>query len=259
MATSSLNQGGANSTAVTFPFPLPAYCPPAILLTPRQGHDKPPNINAMNQHAILFDLDGTLVDHTSAAHAALQVWSPSIGIEPDFQRWLELDKWGFARFERGETTHLGQRRDRVRAYTGREFTDAQCDEIYTGYLRIYEQSWMAYDDALSCLQRALDTGDPVGILTNGGEVMQQDKMERTGLNLPGLVMLAATTLDSAKPRPEMYTRALAHLNATKATIIGDDWINDVAKPRELGWTAWYIDRTGQDPRTDITTLDQVIF
>lgn len=213
----------------------------------------------MNQQAILFDLDGTLVDHTSAAHAALTVWSPTIGLEPDFERWIELDKWGFARFERGETTHLGQRRDRVRAYTGREMDDVACDEIYTGYLRAYEENWTAYDDALSCLERALATGNPVGILTNGGEEMQQEKLDRTGLNLPGLVMLAATTLDSAKPRPEMYSRALARLEATTATIIGDDWINDVEKPRELGWTAWYIDRSGTDPRTDATSLDQVTF
>lgn len=213
----------------------------------------------MNRHAILFDLDGTLVDHTSASHAALQAWSPTIGIEPDFERWLELDKWGFGRFERGETTHLGQRRDRIRAYTGREMDDDTCDEIYKGYLRAYEQHWTAFDDALPCLERALATGDPVGILTNGSEEMQQDKLDRTGLNLPGVVMLAATTLDSAKPRPEMYERALNRLGTTTATIVGDDWVNDVEKPRELGWKAWYINRSGTDPRVDVTSLDQVVF
>lgn len=213
----------------------------------------------MNHHAILFDLDGTLVDHTSASHAALAQWSPTVGLEPDFQRWSELDKWGFARFERGETTHLGQRRDRIRAYTGQDLSDAACDEIYTGYLRAYAENWTAFDDALSCLERALGTGNPVGILTNGGEQMQQDKLDRTGLALPGLVMLSASTLDSAKPRPEMYARALTHLNATTATIVGDDWVNDVEKPRELGWKAWYLDRSGSDPRTDVISLEQVTF
>lgn len=51
-------------------------------------------------HAILFDLDGTLVDHASAARAALHAWSPTVGVDTDVERWIELDKWGFARFER---------------------------------------------------------------------------------------------------------------------------------------------------------------
>ncbi|ANE05074.1 HAD family hydrolase [Corynebacterium crudilactis] len=212
----------------------------------------------MTTHAILFDLDGTLVDHTSAAHAALKAWSPTLGIEPDFERWIELDKWGFARFERGETTHLGQRRDRIRAYLkDLALDDATCDGIYTGYLTAYEENWTAYPDALGVLQRAVATGDPVGILTNGAAPMQQDKLDRTGLNLPELVMLAASTLDSAKPRPEMYARALAHVGAASATIIGDDWVNDVQAPRELGWTAFYIDRSGADPRADISSLDEL--
>ncbi|ALC06979.1 HAD superfamily hydrolase [Corynebacterium deserti GIMN1.010] len=209
-------------------------------------------------HAILFDLDGTLVDHTSAARAALAAWSPTLGIEPNFERWIELDKWGFARFERGETTHLGQRRDRIRAYLNKELDDATCDTIYSGYLSAYEQNWTAYPDALGALQRAVDTGNPVGILTNGAAPMQQDKLDRTGLSLPGLVMLAASTLDSAKPRPEMYSRALARLGASTATIIGDDWVNDVEKPRSLGWNAIYIDRSGTDPRADIHSLDEIL-
>lgn len=209
--------------------------------------------------AILFDLDGTLVDHVSASHAALNAWSPTLGIEPDFKLWTELDKWGFGRFERGETTHLGQRRDRIRRYTGLTLSDPECDEIYTGYLRCYEESWTAFDDAREVLERALDTGAPVGILTNGPAPMQQDKLDRTGLGMSGLVMLAASTLDSAKPRPEMYARALGHLGVPTATIIGDDWTNDVATPRGLGWTAWYLDRSGTDPRADVDTLATVTF
>ncbi|MFP7366597.1 HAD family hydrolase [Corynebacterium callunae] len=210
-------------------------------------------------HAIIFDLDGTLVDHHSAAQAALEVWSPTLGIEPDFPLWAELDKWGFGRFERGETTQMGQRRDRIRAYTKRELSDAECDEIYSGYLRAYEQNWTAYPDSQEALEKAIATGCPVGILTNGAQAMQQDKLDRTGLARPELVMLAASTLDSAKPRPEMYSRALEFLNATSATIIGDDWVNDVEKPRELGWTAIYIDRSGTDPRADIQSLGELDF
>lgn len=208
-------------------------------------------------HAILFDLDGTLVDHASAARAALHAWSPTVGVDTDVERWIELDKWGFARFERGETTHLGQRRDRIRAYLNRELDDATCDDIYSGYLKAYEQNWTAYPDAKGVLNRAVATGAPVGILTNGAAPMQQDKLDRTGLGLPELVMLAASTLDSAKPRPEMYARALTHLGARTATIIGDDWTNDVAAPRELGWKAFYLDRSRTDPRADIHSLDEL--
>lgn len=210
-------------------------------------------------HAILFDLDGTLVDHESAARAALHAWSPTVGVDTDVERWIELDRWGFARFERGETTHLGQRRDRIRAYLNKQLDDDTCDEIYAGYLTAYANNWTAYPDALGALERALSTGNPVGILTNGAAPMQQDKLDRTGLGLNGLIMLAASTLDSAKPRPEMYARALEKVGAQTATIIGDDWVNDVEKPRELGWTAIYLDRSATDPRADINSLSELNF
>lgn len=53
--------------------------------------------------------------------------------------------------------------------------------------------------------------------------------------------------------------ALNRLGATTATIVGDDWVNDVEKPRELGWKAWFINRPGTDPRVEVTSLDQVVF
>ncbi|WP_080791931.1 HAD family hydrolase [Corynebacterium pacaense] len=213
----------------------------------------------MKSRAILFDLDGTLIDHDSAARAAVLSWSEEIGVEADVERWIELDKWGFARFERGETTIPGQRRDRIRAYTGQKLDDAACDRIFSGYLRAYEANWRAFGDAHRALKRAVITGRPVGILTNGAEELQRRKLLRTGLDLPGVTLLAATTLDSAKPRPEMYERALATLDATTATIIGDDWSNDVATPRSLGWTAWYLDRSGHDDRADVISLDELDF
>lgn len=213
----------------------------------------------MTSRAILFDLDGTLIDHDSAARSAVLSWSKEIGIEADVDRWIALDTWGFSRFERGETDIPGQRRDRIRAYTGDTLDDATCDHIFSGYLRAYEAQWRAFDDARSAITRALATGDPVGVLTNGGEEVQSRKLRRTGLDLPGVTLLSATTLDSAKPRPDMYARALKKLGVKTATIIGDDWVNDVAAPRELGWTAWYIDRSGTDERADITSLDEVDF
>jgi haloacid dehalogenase superfamily, subfamily IA, variant 1 with third motif having Dx(3-4)D or Dx(3-4)E len=212
----------------------------------------------MSTRAILFDLDGTLVDHDSAARSAVIQWSAEIGVTPEIERWIELDAWGFRRFERGETSIEGQRRDRVRAYTRQpDLDDASCDILFNGYRRAYEANWSAFGDAKGALERALGTGSPVGILTNGAQEMQTRKLEVTGLDLPGLAMLSATILNSAKPRPEMYHRALEAVNATTATIIGDDWNNDIAAPRLLGWNAWYLDRSGSDRRADVATLDEV--
>jgi putative hydrolase of the HAD superfamily len=53
----------------------------------------------MPQHpaAVLFDLDGTLLDHESAAAAALRAWLPSYGlsrqdIEAAISLWADLER-----------------------------------------------------------------------------------------------------------------------------------------------------------------------
>lgn len=225
----------------------------------------------MNQYkAILFDLDGTLVDHDSAAHQAAHDWAVELGVEPDVQRWIDIETRWFKRFEEGKCTHPQQRVERIREYLDKpELPEEKCRDLFAVFLKHYESNWRAYDDAAAALDAAHRAGAVVGILTNGAEELQMKKMNRTGLWKDHMIMLAAAELGAAKPQKECYERALAKINEHSETtispdevlLIGDHPGNDVEGAIAVGWNAVLLDRNGEHTEKNyrvITTLEQLL-
>lgn len=212
--------------------------------------------------AVLYDLDGTLVDHEHAARAGVESWSRALGLPAgQWQRWLTIERRWFTAFENGEVSHLGQRVERCREFIGRpELSDDEALTLYEDYLAVYRSNWVAYPDALPSLQAALGRGLTVGILTNGAEEMQRAKLERTGLWLDGMIMCATVELGAPKPQPESYRAALAKVGASAGhtVMIGDSWENDVAGARRAGLHAVYLDRSGATGAS-ISSLDELVW
>ncbi|RNE50016.1 HAD family hydrolase [Corynebacterium alimapuense] len=218
--------------------------------------------------ALIYDLDGTLVDHDAAAQAGVESWCAELGLpEGQWPRWQDIEKRWFGRYERGEVSHLGQRIERCREFLGRsELSDDEALSLYEHYLTAYRNNWRAFDDAHDSLTAALEAGLQVGVLTNGAEAMQLRKLDCTGLLLDGVVLLPTVELGAPKPRPEAYQRALERLGvrAAEAVMVGDSWPNDVLGARKAGMTAHYLLRAGiprdpQAPATEpvITNLTQL--
>lgn len=196
-------------------------------------------------HAILFDLDGTLVDHYQAVNDAVVRWSAHGGIEPDINRWFELEKYWFSVYERGEISLAEQRRERIRHYLHQaQCPDGRADELFQDFLRLYSDAIRPYPDALDALERALATGATVGILTNGSLAVQRQKLQRAGLDLPGVHLLASEDLGFAKPDPRCYQAALDRLGVSAAgtIMVGDNYTNDVQGPVACGMIARHLDR-----------------
>lgn len=75
--------------------------------------------------AVLFDLDDTLMDHTSAMHAGLDEWCAELGVaQGQHARFSALERKWFSAYERGEVTHQGQRIERCREFLGQTLDDA---------------------------------------------------------------------------------------------------------------------------------------
>lgn len=209
--------------------------------------------------AILFDLDGTLVDHESACLEGARRWARELGVSEDPDRWNAIEIAWFKAFERGEVTHRGQRIERIRDYLhSPDMPEERAMELFQVYLKHYADSWRAYPDAVDALRRALATSATVGIFTNGAQDLQKDKLVRTGLWDDRLVMFATAQLGAAKPQPASYAAVLERLAlpAESVLVIGDSLRNDVLGSRAAGMHAIHLDRTGAG---EVASLREIEF
>lgn len=178
---------------------------------------------------MLFDLDGTLLDHEGAVRAALQAWLPSLGLSLDetlVEWWFTAEQRHLAEWRAGRITWAEQRRRRLRdvlpaAMVG--WTDADLDAVFTGYLQAYERSWRAFDDVAEVLQVLAQQGLRLGMLTNGTLEQQQAKLKAIGLAGQFEFMLTAEELGVAKPDPVAYLAACDRFGLRPAHVlhIGD--------------------------------------
>jgi putative hydrolase of the HAD superfamily len=212
--------------------------------------------------AVVFDLDNTLFDHTESATAAVRGWIPELGgtaSDDLIAQWFVIEERNFNQWLSGAVTHQGQRRGRLRDFLPLiehpvpEF-DEELDLIYTGYLRHYEASWVAYPDARPALEVARSNGWRISVLTNGSTTQQNAKLAAIGLADLVDVVCTSESLGVSKPDPQAYLRTCVALGVEPAdsVMIGDNLALDVVAAREAGLTAHHLDRAA-----GITLLDLV--
>ncbi|TDD25842.1 HAD family hydrolase [Kribbella turkmenica] len=202
--------------------------------------------------AVIFDLDDTLFDHVGSATAGIHSWIPELGGTPSDElvaRWFIIEQHCFDRWLNGDTTHQGQRRERLRSFLPLidhpvPEGDAELDEIYTGYLRHYQENWIAFADARPALDIAHSNGWRIGVLTNGSTLQQNAKLTAIGLADEVDVVCTSESLGASKPDPQVYLRTCEALGADPADtlMIGDNLELDVLAARQAGLTAHHLDR-----------------
>lgn len=215
--------------------------------------------------AVVFDLDDTLLDHTSAADAAVASWaSEHAGRAADPSvRWAELAATHFTRYQRRELTFAEQRRARVRDFLERDLDDPEADRVFADYLARYEAAWRAYDDAVPALRRARAVGLRVGVLTNGDAEQQRAKVDRVGLAGHLDVLVASSDLPAGKPDPAAFRHAADLLGAAPedTLMVGDSLADDVRGALAAGLQAVLLDRHNRHPSVAlrrITSLDELL-
>jgi putative hydrolase of the HAD superfamily len=142
---------------------------------------------------IFFDLDGTLHHQElseSQAAAALRRETAAFHSLPEEQfvsAWAELAEHYFNRHLAGEFTFAEQRRSRVQAVgerCGVVISDDACVQIFSVFLKAYEDNWTLYPEVPNCLAALIERGAALGIITNG-EAKQQRNDNPGTLVVPG--------------------------------------------------------------------------
>jgi putative hydrolase of the HAD superfamily len=202
--------------------------------------------------AVIFDLDNTLFDHTGCATKAIHSWVSELGGTPSDEliaQWFVIEERNFDAWLKGEVSHQGQRRGRLVDFLpliGHPVpaTDAELDELFTGFLRLYEENWIAFPDARPALEVARSNGWRIGVLTNGSTTQQNAKLAAIGLADLVDVVCTSESLGVSKPAPEAYLRTCAALGVDPAEtlMIGDNLELDVHAPQAAGLTARHLNR-----------------
>ncbi|WAC65494.1 HAD family hydrolase [Agrococcus sp. SL85] len=197
--------------------------------------------------AVGFDLDGTLFDHRASAAEAASAFLRSLGARPDGRAldvWFRAEAVRFEQWRRGELDFAGQRRARLRDVMGElglgaPRSDAVADAAFARYLAAYRAAWRAFDDARAALDGLRAEGVRVGILTNGVEAQQRDKLAVIGLLDRVDALCASETIGVAKPDVRAFERLAAELGVAPASMafVGDDPEKDLAGATAAGMRA----------------------
>jgi putative hydrolase of the HAD superfamily len=217
---------------------------------------------------VLFDLDGTLVDHDAAERAAIAGWIDAAGFPtsvdgtPTETIWHDLAEAAFVEHRAGRLTFQGQRRQRVARFLPlvgvdvEGMGDDELDAQFLHYLRRYEAAWAAYPDAVDCLTR-LRGHVRVAVLTNGDQAQQQDKVLRTGLADLLESVVASSRLGVAKPDRAAFTLAADRLGVPPGDVVyvGDRLDIDARASTRAGMRGIWLDRYGDSPPpADLPTI-----
>ena len=219
---------------------------------------------------VLFDVDGTLVDHDGAAAAAVQQWLMAMGwaeagtIAALVSEWDEIEERHFLGFRARLTTFQGQRRLRVRQFLPRvgidasTWSDGRLDDLFNTYLVAYEAAWRSFPDAEPCLE-TLRHGAQIAILSNGNQEQQERKVSQTGLGRYVDVVLTSDQLGVAKPDSRAFELACVRLGvpARAAVYIGDQLEIDALAATAAGLRGIWLNRNGGAVPPGVEAIDNL--
>jgi putative hydrolase of the HAD superfamily len=198
--------------------------------------------------AVLFDLDGTLLDDDAAVWAGAAALRAHVGgrgpLEDFIRAWEEATERHFEAYVRGETGFQEQRRARIREVVDARVDDGAADALYDVYQCAHEAAWAPHDDAGACLEALAHI--PLAVVSNGQGSQQRRKLERLGFTGRFAHIVVSSEVGYRKPDAEIFLGACAALGADpEATVhVGDSYASDALGARGAGLTGVWLDRQG---------------
>ena len=200
--------------------------------------------------AVLFDLDGTLLDTAADIARALNRTLLDEG-------WPSLAEEAVRSMVGRGAPQLIVRASRA---LGMSPSDAQRESLVTRFLHHYtrleerdETTTRPYPGAVATLEQVRLRGLPTAVVTNKQQAIAESLLERLGLAAHIDVVVGGDRCRQRKPHPEPLLFACRALDASpeRALMVGDS-INDVEAARGAGMPVacvTYGYNEGVDPRT----------
>ncbi|MFI6289724.1 HAD family hydrolase [Streptomyces sp. NPDC051018] len=218
--------------------------------------------------AVLWDVDDTIFDYHSSDRLGILGHLRAEGLDGGYDsadqalaHWKEVTAVHWTRFTAGEVDWQGQRRDRVRMFTGQTLSDAEADAWFDRYIVHFEAAWSLFPDTVPALDVLAD-GYRHAVLSNSSLVVQERKLTALGVRDRFEAVVCAAELGFSKPDAQAFHTACEAIGLPPGEVayVGDEPDIDARGAVEAGLTGIWLDRTGIGGRPElirITGLDQL--
>lgn len=168
--------------------------------------------------AILFDLDGVLVDSEASVERTWRIWTARHGLDP-----AQIIK----------VAHGRKVEETLREVASHLDTDAEARELEQ--IEIEDAANVRKVEGASELLAALPTGS-WAIVTSGTRAIATARMRNTGLPIPR-ILVSADDVENGKPDPECYLKAAKLIGvAPQRCVVVEDAPPGIQAARSAGMT-----------------------
>lgn len=183
--------------------------------------------------AVLFDLDGTLLDRDESVkrfidcqYNRLNSFVGHIPKENYIKRFIELDQRGYVW------------KDKVYQQLVEEYqiTEISWEELLKDYIAEFKNHCVPFSNLITTLEKLKSLNLRLGMITNGRGQFQLDNIMTLGIEKYFDSILISEWEGIKKPDPEIFNRALKQLevSAHQSIFVGDHPENDVKAAQCVG-------------------------
>lgn len=197
---------------------------------------------------VLFDIDGTLINHDGAESIAVAALHRRMGCTEDatvfLTRWRTAFERHYARYLAGELSIQQQRRERLRELLDPGLSDAGADQLSASYIDNYVAECRLYPDVVPVLAQL--TTYRMGIISNGERSQQHDKLARACIDHYFDPLILSAECGMAKPARGIFELACDAMGVppSEAVYIGDRRDVDAEGASSAGLHGIWLDRSG---------------
>lgn len=200
---------------------------------------------------VTFDCYGTLVDWESGISTAFVDAAARVGVEIDAPTalglYMEIEPAVEAEAYRSYRDVLAETARRVAAQLDWTISPKQA-----AFLTDSLPEWLVFGDTRAGLRRLRESGYRLGILSNVDEDLLAATRRNLDVPFDTDLIITAQAVGSYKPAHGHFREARQRIGASRWLHAAQSWFHDVVPACELGIPVAWVNRNGEDARSDAT-------
>lgn len=157
---------------------------------------------------------------------------------------FELSKKYYEQYLVKEISFQEHRRKRLKALFGDHLSNEAADLLFNHYLTLYTRNWTSFEDVIPCLNHLKDLGCRLGIISNGDNLQQIEKLEKLHIQDYFECIITSSEVGVAKPNETIFLEAskIANVNIKECYYVGDQLETDTIGSNYAGMIGIWLNR-----------------